>query len=124
MWNPLATKKTTAASAETPAISLDQLIGLAIEHWRLNTALARTNPPAPARHALRKIGDLLKSLGIEAQSLDQMPHDPGMSVQVIDRVIDPDIAPGREMIVETISPLITMRGRVLKHAEVVVGAAS
>ncbi len=120
MWNPLSKK----AATEAPAVTLEQLTTLAVEHWRLTTALAEGNAPVAARHALRKIGDVLGSLGIEAQSLDRVPHDPGMSVKVIDRVVDEEVPAGVDMIVETVAPLVTLHGQVLRPAEVVVGAAS
>ena len=123
MWNPWASKSAEKGGAMAE-ISRDQLTLLAIEHWRLETALAPFNAPMPARHAVRKIGDLLKALGFEARSLDGQQHDPGMSASVIDRVVDPSVPPGQQVIVETVSPLVTLKGNVIKPAEVVVGAAS
>jgi hypothetical protein len=119
MWNPLSKK----SAPDLPTVTLEQLTTLAVEHWRLAGALAAANTPAPARHALRKIGDVLGSLGIEAQSLDGQPHDPGMSAKVVDRVADPGSA-GGDVIVETVSPLVTLHGQVIRQAEVVVGAAT
>ena len=118
MWNPLSKK----AAAEVPTVTLEQVTTLAVEHWRLAGALAAANPPAPARHALRKIADVLKELGIEAQSLDRMEHDPGMSAKVVDRVADASVPAG--VIVETVCPLVTLHGQVIREAEVVVSGAA
>jgi hypothetical protein len=108
----------------TPADSLspEQLIALAVEHWRISTALGDA-APAAVRHGLRKIGDILAAAGIETRSLDGMPHHPGMSAEVIDRVRD-DRAGDGDLIVETLSPLVTRHGQVVRRAEIVVGSAS
>ncbi len=121
MLNSLFSKKSASPPQTATAISLDQLTILAIEHWRLSTALGDA-APAAARHALRKIADILQSAGIEAQSLDNLPHDPGMSAEVIDRVADTRAAAG-DIIVETLSPLVTLNGQVIRRAEIVVGHA-
>jgi hypothetical protein len=114
--------KKPAPPDSSAGFTLDQITTLAIEHWRIATALGES-APAPARHALRKIGDLLTSAGIEVQNLDGLPHDPGMSAHVIDRVPDPRATAG-DVIIETLSPLVTHHGQVIKRAEIVVGCAS
>jgi hypothetical protein len=113
--------KKSAPAKGAPALSTDQLVTLAIEHWRIATALG-DKAPAAARHGLRKIGDLLQAAGIEAQSLDHLPHDPGMSAQVVDRVPDTRAAQG-DVIIETLSPLVMLNGQVIRQAEIVVGCA-
>jgi hypothetical protein len=105
---------------EPLTISPDQLVTLAIEHWRLSQALGERATP-PARHALRKIADLLASFQVEVQSLDGLQYDAGMSVTVIDRISHPAVPPGIEAIIETVSPLILLKGQVLKTGEVIVG---
>src|ERR1043165_7540349 len=113
MWNPLARKappEGAGGAAAGGVFSVEELTVLAVEHWRLAGALASGQVSAPARHAVRKIGDLLAKAGMEAQSLDNMPHDPGMSAVVVERVVNPDLASGVDVIIETVSPLVTYRG--------------
>ena len=102
---------------QSSSLSLDQLCTLAIEHWRLSRALG-ASMPVPARHALRKMEELLTTLGVKAECLDDLPHDPGMSAKVVDRMEDDSLDGDR--IVETISPLVLVKGRMVRQAEVVV----
>jgi hypothetical protein len=104
-------------------VTVDQLASLAVEHWRLARAIdaaPAASTPA-ARHALRKIGDLLKNWQVEARPLDGVAYDPGLSATVIDRVDDPALPAGTEVIVETLAPLVLAGGRVVRPAEVIVG---
>ena len=74
---------------------------------------------APARHALRKIEDFLRSLGSEAQSMDGQKFDPGLAVRVVDAFDDPALPTGETEIAETLSPMVLWKDRVVKPADVV-----
>ncbi len=103
---------------KTLPIPLDELVVLAVEHWRLAGAL-REGASAPARHALRKIADFLQACGVEAHSLDGLPYDAGLNAKVVDRI--PARSAGEpEVVAETISPLVTFQGAVVRAAEVVI----
>ena len=109
--------------SEAVSVPLEQLTRMAIEHWRLVGAFqngtGRGNGEAQVRHALRKMGEVLGGMGLEARSLNGVPYDPGLSVRVVDRVAVPSVQKGVEVISETIAPLVLFEGRVVKSAEVV-----
>ncbi|HVX86382.1 MAG TPA: hypothetical protein VH253_16480 [Phycisphaerae bacterium] len=109
-------------------VTVDQLAALAVEHWRMATVLGPALEAAgagatPVRHALRKMGDVLKAWEIEARSLDGMPYDAGLAARVIDTVEAGRAAglkKGEMRIVETVSPLVMRGGEVVRTAEVVI----
>ena len=104
-------------------IPLDRLATLAVEHWRLATALAPTlqaPSAAPLRHALRKIDDFLKSCDLETRCLDGQPYDPGLAARVADTLDDPSLPPGVSPITETLSPMILHKNTVLRPADVII----
>jgi hypothetical protein len=107
-------------------VELQSLIELAVEHWRLSSALggAAGAQSAPARHALRRISDFLKLCELEARSLDGMVSDGGLAARVIDVVEDPALAAGSSIVEETLSPLVLWRGKVIRQAEVVIRRGS
>jgi hypothetical protein len=103
-------------------VHLSSLVDLSVEHWRLARWLDSVAPgssAALARHALRRMGDFLKSQGLEARSLDGEIFDAGMAVKVIDVVDDPGLAEGKSVVEETVSPLVSWRGQVVRPGEVV-----
>jgi hypothetical protein len=98
---------------------------LAIAHWRLTQSLQDSrdaNAPA-TRHALRKIADLLAAWRVEARSMDGVAYDPGLNAHVVDRVHDPAVPTGADIIIETLSPLILLDGQVIRTPEVIVATA-
>jgi hypothetical protein len=106
--------------AEQVSVAVEQLAGLAVEHWRLSGALSSGSVSgALVRHSLRKMEDVLKSLGLEARSLDGMIYDPGLNVRVVDKMVTPVIKDDTAVIAETVAPLVLFGGRVVKTAEVV-----
>src|SRR5690348_5987904 len=113
---------TAAGSSETLALPLSSIVSLAIEHWRLSGCVAdiASDSAGPARHALRRIGDVLAQCQVEAIELDGKPFDAGMAAEVIDRIEDDSLARGESIVDETISPLVLWRGQVVKGAQVVI----
>lgn len=101
----------------TLCVPLTALVSLAIEYWRLGSAIDA--PSAPVRHALRKIGEFLATNGLEVQSMDGRTFDPGLALRVVDTIEDASLPAGQAVIEETLSPMILYRGRVVKPAEVV-----
>ena len=104
--------------SEPLTVPLAAVAALAVEYWRLSAAIPA--PSAPARHALRKIGDFLAGCDIEIRSLDGLAYDPGLAAKVIDTVHDATLARGSAVIDETVCPLILYRGQVVQPAEIVV----
>ena len=101
------------------SLTHEQLLTLAIEHWRLSHTVGESGP-APVRHALRKIGAVLTELGVEATSLDGQEYDAGMRARVLEQ--EEGTKGKRRVIVETVSPLVTWKGEIVRDAEVIVGS--
>lgn len=100
---------------------LAALVTMAVEHWRLSRWVAAQpqGKAGNARHALRRIDDVLKQFGVEAQDLDGRAFDPGLAVRVVDTVEDPSLPKGTALIAETVSPLVLLKGVVVQPADVV-----
>jgi hypothetical protein len=96
---------------------MSSLVDLAVEHWRLKTF--STMDSAPARHAVRRIGDFLALLEIQTESMDGKPFDPGLPVRVVDTVVDETLSEGKTVIAETVSPAVLFRDSVIRPADVV-----
>ena len=97
------------------------LAAAGIEHWRLSRWVADCGVPAsamgPARAALRRLEDFLRSVELEVRSLDGMAYDPGLAARVVDTVDEPS---GAGQIVKTLSPMVLWRGTVIREADIVV----
>ena len=106
---------------ESVSVSVPALAALAVEYWRLVSWLNvnSTQSTGPARHAVRKLGDFLKTNEVEIETMDGKTFDPGMAVVVVDTVEDPGMEEGKAVIHETVSPMVLWRGKVAKSAEVV-----
>jgi hypothetical protein len=107
-------------------VALEELVELAVEWWRLDRW---ANGPradataAHARHAARRLGKFLDDRGLSALDLAGRPHEPGLAAEVLDVVPDPSLPAGAAFVEETVSPVILWRGRVVRHARVVVRKA-
>ncbi len=117
----------TRSDNDPVPVPVSALADLGVEHWRLTTWLSSIGGDAapaagPARHALRKIGDLLTRFEVEVVSMDGRPFDPGLPVRVVDTTDDPSLPAGESVVAETVSPLVTVAGRVARPADVVIRA--
>jgi hypothetical protein len=107
---------------ESVTVSFSSLVNLAIEQWRLAHWLRSSSAgtsAGPARHAVRKLEDFLKSHDLAVQTLDGRVFDAGLSARVVDTIEDRSLPPDRTMIVETLVPMVLWRGQVVRPAEVV-----
>jgi len=102
--------------------SLDALAELAVEWWRLERWAngPEASAAAPARHVARRLGKFLEGRGLSVLDLTGRPHEPGLAVEVVDVVHDSALAPGAELIDETVAPVVLWRGRVVRHGQVIV----
>lgn len=106
----------------TLPIETSRLVNLAVESWRLNRwafdeAFAKQR--AVARHVARELRDFLLQAGIEISDLTNKPYDPGMAVEVVDSISDPNSPQGSVTIEETVAPIVLWRGAVVRHGQVV-----
>jgi hypothetical protein len=111
---------------ENVEVPLSSLVELAVEWWRLdrwaNGAQADA-AAAHARHVARRLARFLEERGLSVLDPAGRPHDPGLAVEVLDVLTDPRLAPGSELIDETVAPLVLWRGRVVRHGQVIVRKA-
>jgi hypothetical protein len=118
--------QTPSELPQTIDAPLDALAELAVEWWRLERW---ANGPqsdaahAPARHVARRLGKFLEERGLSVLDLSGRPHEPGLAVEVLDVVRDDALAPGAEVIDETVTPVVLWRGRVVRHGQVVIRKA-
>ena len=105
------------------AVPLSAMVTLAVEYWRLSNWLARIPsavPAGPARHALRRMEELLKLCDLEVVSFDRRDYDAGLAVTVIDTIDDPKLPVGKTIVAQTLSPMVLHKGAVVRNAEVTI----
>jgi hypothetical protein len=115
--------QTPAELPQTVEVPLSSLVELAVEWWRLDRWARGPQADAAAahaRHAARRLGKFLDERGLSVQDLTGRPHEPGLAAEVLDVLDDAGLPEGSGVIDETVSPLVLWRGRVVRHAQVVV----
>ena len=108
------------------AIDADGACAIALECWRLNLiaeSLKDSNQGAGLRHAVRRITETLKGMGIEVIDFSGRPYDPGMVPEVVE-VRNQGLPDGHTIIDETIAPTVTWRGQVIKPGQIIVKCSS
>jgi hypothetical protein len=94
-----------------------------MECWRLTRIaelLKDSNEGAGLRHAVRRITETLKGMGIEVVDFAGRPYDPGMVPEVVEVREDQGLPEGHAIIDETIAPTLTWRGHVIKPGKIIV----
>jgi hypothetical protein len=84
--------------AELP-MDTDEACALALECWRLSLIaelLRDAKQGAGLRHAVRRITETLKGMGIDVVDFSGRPYDPGMVPEVIEVREDQGLADGRQ----------------------------
>ena len=107
-------------------IDADGVCGIALECWRLSRiaeSLKDSNQGAGLRHAVRRITETLKGMGIEVIDFSGRPYDPGMVPEVVE-VRDQGMLYGHAIIAETIAPTVTWRGQVIRPGQIIVNSSS
>ncbi len=101
----------------------ENLDDLALAYWRLNNWVANTNVErkTAAISSLRKINRFLKDNGVEIKDLVGQKYDSGYAIDVLEKNTEKDI-PEEELVVsETICPIITQNGEIIKYGQVILG---
>lgn len=112
--------------AELP-MDADGACAIALECWRLSIMaelLKDTSQGAGVRHAVRRITEALKGMGIDVIDFSGRPYDPGMVPEVVEVRKDQKIPDGRAVIDETIAPTVTWRGQVIRPGQIIVKCSS
>ena len=105
----------------------DDACALSLECWRLSLIaelLKDSNQGPGLRHAVRRISETLKGMGIEVVDFVGRPYDPGMVPEVVEVREDQGLPDGRAIIDETIAPTVTWRGQVIKPGQIIVKRSS
>ena len=108
--------------AELP-LDTEGACALSLESWRLSRIaelLSDSNEGAGVRHAVRRITETLKGMGIEVVDFSGRPYDPGMVPEVVEVREDEGLPDGHAIIDETVAPTVTWRGQVIKAGQITV----
>jgi len=103
-------------------VPLTTLVEMAIEWWRLDCWLAdegNQSQTAVPRRVARLLSEFLKEKHIDVMDITGALYDPGLAVEVVDTVSDPNLAEGDATIDETVSPIVRWRGAVIRQGQVV-----
>jgi hypothetical protein len=99
------------------------LIELAVENWRLAAWLAKLDQEesiAHGRHVSRQLNRFLSERELAVLDLTGQPYQPGLAVEVLDVIQDEELQDAREMIDETVTPIVTWRGTVVQFGQVII----
>ena len=103
-------------------IAMEGACSLSLECWRLRriAELAQdSNEGSGLRHAVRRIAEILKSMGVETVDFAGRIYDPGMVPAVVEVREDQGLRDGLAVVVETISPTVTWRGQVVMAGQII-----
>lgn len=104
-------------------INLDALAELAVDSWRLNRWIGSRpldDSLTVPKHVLRKLNKFLEECAITTVDFVGQPFDPGLAAEVIDAVVDGNIAQDSVEIVESISPMVMWGNTTIRHAQIVI----
>jgi hypothetical protein len=73
------------------------------------------------RRRFEEVKEVLKDVEVEMRDYTLASFDPGMKLQVLTYAEDSRVEPGREIVLETISPTVLRQGRVIASGSVIVG---
>lgn len=96
---------------------------LALAYWRLNNWVANVNVErkTAAISSLRQINRFLKENGIELKDFLGQKYDSGYAIDVLDKNTEKDLPEEDLVISETICPVITQNGEIVKYGQVILG---
>jgi hypothetical protein len=114
---------TTQATPHSVEVPLASLIELAVENWRLERWLAKLDQEesiAHGRHVARQLNRFLSERELAVLDLAGQPYEPGLAVEVLDVIHEPEMPGDTEMIDETVTPIVMWRGAVVQFGQVIV----
>lgn len=102
-------------------MSIDEIIGLVIEGWKLSRLTPQDKRDRVViNRFLNKFNIFLKNNGVEIVDLTGQVFDSGMAVEVIYTEDENKDNALNSVIVETIRPLIFINGKIAKVGQVVI----
>jgi len=124
----LAQGESGAGAAAAAGVPVRLLVGLAVEHWRLNGRIAKlrqSKPPPDLRaleHSAGRFAALLQMSETEWHDhTGELFSDGMLDVKVIHFDTVDSLRPGERRIIEVIEPRVMIRGKTCAAAQVIVG---
>ena len=114
---------TSTKVPQSVEVPLAELAELAVDCWRFERwvgGLAAEGANAHARLAARRLSKFLEERGLKALDVTGAEYEPGLAVEVVEVLRDGRAEDGREVVDETVAPIVTWRGTVIRHGQVVV----
>lgn len=103
-------------------VSVSSLALMATECWRLKRWIDGLSTDAGLSpvisHILRRFDAFFREYCVEVIDPLSCPYDPGLALEVIDTVENPDLAVGEVSVNQTFSPIILVNGIVVRYAQV------
>jgi hypothetical protein len=120
---------TTTVPPRSMEVPLASLIELAVENWRLAawlTKLDQEESIAHGRHVSRQLNKFLSERELTVLDLAGQPYEPGLAVEVLDVIPDEEMPDDKQVIDETVTPIVMWRGTVVQFGQVIIrkGVAS
>lgn len=103
-------------------MAVEGACSLSLECWRLRRIAELVkdgNEGSGLRHAVRRITEILESMGIQTVDFSGRIYDPGMVPEVVEVREDQGLRDGAAVIDETITPTVTWRGQVVKPGQII-----
>ena len=113
----------TQEPPQTLEVPFASLVELAVEWWRLerwSEAANEDGAAAHARHVARRLAKFLEGRELSVVDVTGRRYEPGLAVEVLDVITDEKLPEGAGVIDETVAPVVTWRGAVVRYGQVVV----
>ena len=107
---------------ENIEVPLAALVDLAVECWRLERLLKmqpNNESSTTLRYSVRRLRRFVQEAGLSTLDLETQRYDPGLAVDVIGVETAEASFPPDTVIVETVSPIVTWKGQVVRYGQVV-----
>ena len=72
------------------------------------------------RYSARRITEVLKTVGLDTIDLTGRKYDAGLAPEVLNVILDDTIPKGQVLIEETVSPIVTWCGQIIKPGQIIV----
>lgn len=104
-------------------VDTNALVDLALYAWRLESWLSSVEDASSMtvpRYVLRGLNKILNQLDVTTMDVTGDEFDCGLACDVLDTIETENLPEGVTVIGETVSPMISIKGSVARHGQVVV----
>lgn len=95
--------------------TIEGLADLLVDFWRLENRVREESDRDRVLTACERVGDRIRRLGFEVDSMVGRPYDTSLKA----RVVDHDESDGPLLISHCVSPAVMYRGKLVREAEIV-----